>query len=102
MRNLFQRFVKPYRKTASEKPLYFFNTYSGKKELFEPIQKSIVRMYNCGPTVYNYLHIGNFCSFVFANFLKRVLDRRKPPSAVAAFPAATDSVSQDRTRFQSV
>jgi len=55
-------------------PLYIFNTLSNKKEVFESIQKKEVRMYNCGPTVYDYQHIGNLRSYVFADILRRVLE----------------------------
>ena len=39
--------------------LKVFNTLSGKKEEFNPIDPSHVKIYACGPTVYNYAHIGN-------------------------------------------
>lgn len=53
--------------------LRFYNTLSRKKEEFVPIDKNEVRMYSCGPTVYNYPHIGNYRAYVFADTLKRVL-----------------------------
>lgn len=53
--------------------LKLFNTLSLKKEVFSPIRKGEVRMYNCGPTVYNYAHIGNLRAYVFVDLLKRVL-----------------------------
>ena len=74
MQNLFSRLFKPYNEEAPKKALYFFNTYSREKELFKPIKPGEVRMYNCGPTVYNYPHIGNFRSFIFADVLRRVLE----------------------------
>lgn len=49
------------------------NTLSGKTEDFKPESGNTVRMYNCGPTVYNYAHIGNLRSYVFADTLKRAL-----------------------------
>src|SRR5262245_18514068 len=49
------------------------NTLSGKLEEFRPIEKNVVRMYTCGPTVYDYAHIGNFRTFVFQEVLKRYL-----------------------------
>ncbi len=49
------------------------NTLSGKTEDFKPESGNTVRMYNCGPTVYNYAHIGNLRSYVFADTLKRTL-----------------------------
>ena len=39
--------------------IYFHNTLSGAKERFEPIDPNRVTVYVCGPTVYNYVHIGN-------------------------------------------
>jgi len=50
-----------------------FNTLTRKKELFKPIKKSEVGLYTCGPTVYNYAHIGNFRSYIFEDVLKRTL-----------------------------
>jgi cysteinyl-tRNA synthetase len=54
--------------------IYLHNTYTGKDELFTPIQPGVVSMYNCGPTVYNYAHIGNMRSFVFADTLRRMFE----------------------------
>jgi cysteinyl-tRNA synthetase len=54
-------------------PLRFFNTLSGKVEEFQPQQDNTVRMYACGPTVYNYGHIGNFRTFVLVDVLRRFL-----------------------------
>ncbi len=51
-----------------------FNTYTRRKEELEPIEPGKVRMYNCGPTVYNYAHIGNFRTFVFEDVLRRALE----------------------------
>ncbi len=50
-----------------------YNTLSKKKELFTPIGKS-VGIYSCGPTVYDYAHIGNFRAFIFADILKRYIE----------------------------
>ena len=54
--------------------LAFTNTLAGKKEKFTPIHKNKVGMYNCGPTVYDYAHIGNLRSYVFADILRRTLE----------------------------
>jgi len=51
-----------------------FNTYTRRKEEFEPIEPGKVRMYNCGPTVYNFATIGNFRSYIFADVLRRTLE----------------------------
>ena len=53
--------------------LYFYNTMSRQRELFEPLSTDAVRLYTCGPTVYNYAHIGNFRAYVFEDILRRVL-----------------------------
>ena len=50
-----------------------FNTLSGKVEEFQPIQDKQVRMYACGPTVYDYGHIGNFRTFLAVDILRRFL-----------------------------
>ena len=51
----------------------FYNSLTHKKEEFVPIQKGRVGLYTCGPTVYDFSHIGNFRTFLFEDLLKRVL-----------------------------
>ncbi len=53
--------------------LRFYNTLTGKKEDFIPIKKGKVGMYTCGPTVYDFAHIGNFRAYVFEDLLRRYL-----------------------------
>jgi cysteinyl-tRNA synthetase len=53
--------------------LLLFNTLTRRKEKFEPIRPGEVGLYTCGPTVYNYAHIGNLRTFIFEDILKRVL-----------------------------
>lgn len=53
--------------------LKFYNTLTREKEEFIPIVQGKVGMYSCGPTVYNYTHIGNLRAFVFADVLRRAL-----------------------------
>jgi len=53
--------------------LRLFNTMSGRVEEFRPINASEVRMYACGPTVYDYGHIGNFRTFIAVDILQRFL-----------------------------
>ncbi len=53
--------------------LQFKNTLTGKKEDFTPISQGKVRLYTCGPTVYNFAHIGNFRTFMFEDLLRRYL-----------------------------
>ncbi len=53
--------------------LKFYNTLTRTKEEFRPIDRSQVRMYTCGPTVYDYAHIGNFRTYMFEDLLRRYL-----------------------------
>ncbi|HXE09731.1 MAG TPA: cysteine--tRNA ligase [Acidobacteriaceae bacterium] len=53
--------------------LELFNTLSGKVERLEPVGAPALRMYACGPTVYNYQHIGNFRTFLLVDVLRRFL-----------------------------
>ena len=62
--------------TAATGSICFFNTLTRRKEKFVPIESGKVRMYTCGPTVYDYAHIGNFRAFVFEDLLKRWLEYR--------------------------
>lgn len=50
-----------------------YNTLTRKLEEFKPIKKGRVGLYTCGPTVYNYAHIGNLRTYIFEDILKRVL-----------------------------
>ena len=56
--------------------LKLHNTLSGKTEPFVPQVAGEVKMYTCGPTVYDYAHIGNFRTFVFQDILRRYLKQR--------------------------
>ena len=53
--------------------LKLFNTLTRKTETFTPLEKKIVKMYICGPTPYNYAHIGNLRTYVFEDLLRRYL-----------------------------
>ena len=53
--------------------LYLYNSLTRKKEEFTPIKSGEVGLYTCGPTVYNYAHIGNLRTYIFEDILKRVL-----------------------------
>ncbi len=54
-------------------PVSLYNTMSRTVEKFEPIDKNEIGLYTCGPTVYNYAHIGNLRTFLFEDLLKRTL-----------------------------
>ncbi len=51
-----------------------YNTASGKKEVFQPLKDDYVRVYDCGPTVYDYAHIGNFWRYLISDFVRRTLE----------------------------
>ena len=56
--------------------LRLYNTLTGQVEEFQPLEGNQVRIYTCGPTVYDYAHIGNFRTFVFQDILRRYLRYR--------------------------
>ena len=53
--------------------LHFHNTLTRRIEPFEPLQTDAVRLYTCGPTVYNFAHIGNFRAYIFEDLLRRTI-----------------------------
>src|SRR3989344_387237 len=53
--------------------LKLYNTLTRKKETFKPLKDNLAKIYTCGPTVYNYAHIGNLRTYIFEDILKRVL-----------------------------
>ena len=55
-------------------PLKFYNTMTRKKELFHPLHAGRVGLYTCGPTVYNFVHIGNLRTYIFEDLLRRTLE----------------------------
>jgi cysteinyl-tRNA synthetase len=56
--------------------LRFYNTLTQQVEPFAPLHGNVVRMYTCGPTVYNFVHIGNLRTFTFQDILRRWLQAR--------------------------
>ena len=54
--------------------LYLYNTLTREKQEFIPIEPGKVRMYSCGPTVYNFFHIGNARPFILFDTLRRYLE----------------------------
>jgi cysteinyl-tRNA synthetase len=55
-------------------PLMLYDNYARERRLFEPLVAGAAGLYTCGPTVYDYQHIGNFRTFLFEDLLKRVLE----------------------------
>lgn len=53
--------------------LKLYNTLTRRKEVFKPVDDNLVRMYTCGPTVYNFAHIGNFRTYVFEDLLRKTI-----------------------------
>src|SRR5215472_5085790 len=58
---------------SSSMALRLFNTMSARVEEFRPLEDNQVRMYACGPTIYDYGHIGNFRTFIAVDLLQRFL-----------------------------
>ena len=54
-------------------PLYLYNTESRKKERLLLGESGTIKMYTCGPTIYNYVHIGNLRTFVCEDLLRRTI-----------------------------
>src|SRR3989344_1197929 len=51
-----------------------YNYLTRKKEIFRPLKKGRVGLYTCGPTVYNYAHIGNLRTYIFEDVLRRAFE----------------------------
>ncbi|MFL7792749.1 MAG: cysteine--tRNA ligase, partial [Anaerolineae bacterium] len=51
--------------------IQIYNTMTRRKETFQPIEPGKVKMYNCGPTVYDQAHIGNLRTYIFADLIRR-------------------------------
>lgn len=60
--------------TTSKSSLCLYNTATRQKEYVTPLDGKTIRMYACGPTVYDFAHIGNFRTFVFEDLLRRTLN----------------------------
>src|SRR3989344_1428680 len=54
-------------------PIKLYNTSSKKKQVFKPLRGKEVKIYTCGPTVYDFAHIGNLRTYIFEDILRRVL-----------------------------
>jgi len=55
-------------------PIYLFDTYQRKKRQFIPLEQGKVKIYTCGPTVYDYAHIGNLRAYIFADTLRKMFE----------------------------
>jgi cysteinyl-tRNA synthetase len=66
----------PFWIAAKMTQIQFHNTLTNRLEPLQPLHKGEVRIYTCGPTVYDYAHIGNFRTFVFQDILRRFLHSR--------------------------
>jgi cysteinyl-tRNA synthetase len=58
----------------SDRPIYLYNTLTRSEELFQPLNPPKVGIYNCGPTVYKDVHVGNFRAFMTTDWLRRMLE----------------------------
>lgn len=52
--------------------IQIYNSLTRKKEIFKPVEKGVLKMYSCGPTVYDYVHIGNLRAYFFMDLICRV------------------------------
>ena len=73
-----------------------FNTYSNKTELFIPLDDNDIRIYACGPTVYDYIHVGNARPLIIFDVLVRFLKLIYPK--VTYVRNITDAVSYTHLR----
>ncbi len=68
-----QKEIKRLSRAERKQPLYLYNTLARKKQLLKPIKKGVIGFYSCGPTVYDYAHIGNLRTYISQDILKRIL-----------------------------
>ncbi|MBI2235166.1 MAG: cysteine--tRNA ligase, partial [Micavibrio aeruginosavorus] len=78
--------------------LKLHNSLTGKKEEFRPVDPAHVRVYACGPTVYNYAHIGNARMAVAFDLLVRVLRQIYPKVTYASNITDVDDQIMDAAR----
>ena len=60
--------------TKNQKPIYIYNEITKQKELFTPLDKDEIKMYVCGPTVYDFFHAGNARCFAIFDFIRRIFE----------------------------
>lgn len=71
------------------------NTLTRKTEVFTPLNEQEVKLYSCGPTVYDHAHIGNLSAYIFADTLRRVLSRSYKVHHVMNFTDVDDKTIRD-------
>ena len=74
LKKLFSKSNATHSTRSNFPPLKFHNTFSGKLEHFVPLTPGLVKMYNCGPTVYDRQHIGNLLPPSVFNILRNTLE----------------------------
>ena len=75
--------MKDYKKIRkSDNMLRLYNTLTRKIEEFKPENPPEVRIYTCGPTVYDFAHIGHARTYIFTDILRRVLNDMNGPDAM--------------------
>jgi len=57
-----------------ETEIRLYNSLTKTKEIFRPLRRGLASLYTCGPTVYQYAHIGNLRTYIFEDILKRTLE----------------------------
>ena len=76
-----------------------FNSYTNKKEEFKPMEPGKVGMYVCGPTVYNYVHIGNTRPMIVFDVLRRVLEYQGYDQMMPNMPMQYQNMSQNASFY---
>jgi cysteinyl-tRNA synthetase len=64
--------ISIFGKSAPAPEIFLYNSLGKEKQRFTPLKGRYVKMYTCGPTVYDYVHIGNLRSFILAETLRGV------------------------------
>ncbi len=54
-------------------PIKFYNSLTGRKQVFKPLNNHTAKIYTCGPTVYNFAHLGNLRTYIFEDILRRTI-----------------------------
>src|SRR3972149_867647 len=84
----------------STENIHFFNTLTRRKERFAPLEKGKVKMYTCGPTVYDFAHIGNFRAFIFEHVPEMVALIKKLVQKGYAYKGEDGSIYYDISKFK--